>query len=78
MGASKELFIRMSEQEYMDIPACIRESYLASKVYNESVHDFQDLMQDEEYSRLYKQKKEISKHLDERQFYLREQKRKNK
>lgn len=68
--------MRMSEQEYMDIPEHIRQQHLAQKVYSESVHDFQELMQDDIYSSLYKQKKEISKQLDERQFQLREQKRK--
>lgn len=78
MGASSELFIKMSEEEYFAIPDELRERHLAHKVYSQSVHDFQELMQDEIYADLYKKKKQISKDLDERQYYLREQKRKNK
>lgn len=76
MGASKELFLRMSEQEYMEIPEGVREAHLRHKIYNESVHDFTELIQDEHYAALYKKKKEVSKELDERQFQLRENKRK--
>lgn len=78
MGASSELFIKLSEEEYMDIPKEIREVHLSHKVYNQSVHDFQELMQDELYAKLYKQKKAISAELDLRQFQLRENKRNNK
>lgn len=78
MGASSELFIKLSEQEYMDIPQDIRQAHLSHKVYNQSVHDFQELMQDELYASLYKQKKAITAELDQRQFQLRENKRNNK
>jgi len=75
MGQSSELFLRMSEKEYMEIPELIREVYLRDKIYNQSAHDFKELMQDEAYAELYAKKKEISKHLDERQYQLRENKR---
>lgn len=78
MGASKELFMRMSEEDYLGIPRNIRERHLADKIYSQSVADFSELMQDETYARLYKQKKAISKELDERQYQLRENKRNNK
>jgi len=78
MAASKELFIKMSEEEYFNIPEETRESHLRHKVYSESAHDFNELMEDEMYARLYKEKRYVSKELDERQYYLREQKRKNK
>lgn len=78
MGANKDLFIRMSEQEYMNIPKDIRERHLVSKVYSESVTDFSELMQDPLYAKLYKQKKDISRQLDERQWQLRENKRNKK
>lgn len=77
MVASSELFIKMSEEEYMSIPEDVRQCYLSQKIYNQSVHDFKELIQDELYASLYKQKKDISAQLDERQFQLREQKRKN-
>jgi len=75
MGQSSELFIRMSEKEYMEIPELIREVHLRDKIYNQSAHDFKELMQDEAYADLYAKKKEISKYLDERQYQLRENKR---
>lgn len=78
MGASSELFLKLSEEEYMNIPQEIRECHLSHKIYNQSVHDFQELMQDELYAKLYKQKKAISAELDERQWQLRENKRNNK
>lgn len=77
MGRSKELFIKMSEEEYLNIPGEIRERHLSHKVYNESLRDFDELMKDELYSNLYKKKKAISAELDERQYQLRENKRNN-
>lgn len=75
MGASKTLFIAMQEQEYMDIPAHIRESHLASKIYRQSPNDFDELMKDDTYARLYKEKKHVTKELDKREYDLREQNR---
>jgi len=77
MGASKELFLRMQEDEYLNIPANIRAAYLSSKIYRESLEDFDELMQDNEFKRLYNERKKVTKELEERQFYLREQKRKH-
>ena len=76
MGATAELFIRMSEEEYFAVPEEVRQRHLQAKIYNQSVHDFAELMQDPTYAKLYKEKKKVSKDLDERQYYLREQKRK--
>lgn len=76
MGGTKSLFIRMQEDEYLAIPPHIRASHLASKVYRETPNDFEDLISDELYASLYKQKKEISKQLDEREYQIRENKRK--
>lgn len=78
MSATKELFIKMSEEEYMSIPEDIREVHLRDKIYSESLNDFNELMQDFAYSELYNKKKNISKQLDERQHELREKKRNNK
>lgn len=78
MGASKELFLRMSEEEYLDIPRTVRERHLSNKIYSESIADFSELMKDPTYAELYKRKKAISKELDERQWQLRENKRNQK
>jgi hypothetical protein len=78
MSATKELFLKMSEQEYMSIPEDIREVHLRYKIYSESLNDFNELMQDFAYSELYNKRKKISKQLDERQHELREKKRNNK
>ena len=75
MGATNELMIRMQEEEYFSIPTEIRERYLSSKIVSPELNDWSELMQDETYSNLYKQKKQISKDLDQRAFDLREQKR---
>ncbi len=76
MGASKDLFIRMSEQDYMEIPEGIREYHLRDKIYSQSVNDFDELMKDKTYSVLHKTYKETKKELEERAYQLRENKRK--
>jgi len=78
MSSSKDLFLRMSEQEYLEVPESIRKSHLNAKIYSESVQDFDELMQDETYSRLYKEKKKITAELNERTYQLRENKRNKK
>lgn len=77
MERSKDLFIRMQESEYLAIPPHIRATHLSSKIYRESLNDFDELMQDETYARLYKEKKRVTEELEERQYQLRENKRKN-
>ena len=77
MGKNKDLFIRMQEEEYLAIPAHIRATHLSSKIYSESINDFDELMQDETYSKLYKESKKAKAELEERAYQLREQKRKN-
>lgn len=77
MGATKEMLIRMSEAEYLNIPPDIRESHLRSKIVSESVNDFEELMKDDSY-RFYNVKYKAAKNLmEERAYQLREQKRKN-
>lgn len=78
MGASKTLFLAMQEEDYLNIPQDIREVHLSSKIYSESPNDFDELMQDELYAKLYKESKRVKKDLEERQFQLRENKRNNK
>jgi len=76
MAASKELFLRMSEEEYLQIPHEIRERHLSAKVYSQSMNDFQELMQDEVFAMHYGQYKQSKGFMEERQFQLRELKRK--
>lgn len=78
MERSKDLFIRMQESEYLAIPPHIRATHLSSKIYRESLNDFDELMQDETYRNLHKTYKETKKELEERAYQLRENKRKNK
>ena len=77
MGASNELMIRMQEQEFYSIPSEIRERYFNSKMITPELGDWSELMQDETYAKLYKEKKKVSKDLEQRAFDLREQKRNN-
>lgn len=76
MEGSRDLFLRMTEQEYLQIPDEIREGHLRTKIYSESATDWAENMQDETYAKLYKDKKEITKHLNEREYQLRENRRK--
>lgn len=76
MGATKDVLIRMREEEYNFIPNEIKEMYFNSKNITVEVNDWSENMKDELYSKLYKQSKEIKKQLEERQFQLRELRRK--
>lgn len=76
MGANKTLFLKMQEDEFLSIPKEIRSIYLTDKVYTESANDHAENMQDALYSQYYTAKKEASKQLDERQYQLREERRK--
>lgn len=77
MGASKDIFLRMREEEYADIPKEIKEKYLNSKNVTKATHDWEENMQDELYNKLYNEKKKVQKELEEREYYLREKRRKN-
>ena len=77
MGANSTLFLKISEQEYLEhVPQAIRESVLNEKIYSQSVDDFDELFKDSTYKKLYKAKKEAAKALDDHTHYLREQRRK--
>lgn len=67
----------MSEQDFMQIPDSVRQVHLADKVYMQEDNDFDDLMKDAEYKKLYKAKKEASKALTNHTYFLREQRRKS-
>jgi len=74
---SKEVFIKMREEEYDEIPNEIKERFFNSKNVSKEVNDWEINMKDKTYSDLYKTMKEIKKHLSEREYQLREEKRKN-
>lgn len=77
MISNKDLFLRMREDEYFAIPEQIREQHLRTKIYSESVQDFDYLMEDETYSKLHKEYKEVKNQLEERAYQLREKRRNN-
>jgi len=75
MESNREVFLRMSEEHYLSIPTVVRESLLRSKRVDEEKSDWQDNMKDKTYSDLYKTIKETKKHLSEREYQLREERR---
>lgn len=75
MGASKNVFISMREEEYNLIPYEIKEMYFNSKNVTKEIDDFDENMKDSLFCELYKQKRKISKQLEERAYQLREQRR---
>jgi len=72
MGASKELFIIMREEEYLEIPQDVREKHLVSKVVSKETADWSENMQDVCFAMLYKKSKLAKKELEEREYQLRE------
>lgn len=76
MGKSSDLFLRMTEEEYFLIPQSIRESHLSSKIVSEEKSDWTENMKDKTYSDFYKTLKETKKCLSEREYQLREERRK--
>lgn len=77
MGASKDLFIKLSEEEYFAIPEDVRKAHITGKVYSESIQDFDTLMQDENYRNTYKTYWEVKKDLEELTYQIRERNRAN-
>lgn len=78
MESNREVFLKMNEDEYMQIPSNIRQSHLTSKRIDSDSSDWQENMKDDLFSQLYKRKKEIDKELKERQYQLREARRNGK
>jgi len=76
MGANSELFLRMTEEEYFLIPEDVRQRHLSSKITSEEKSDWTENMKDKTYSDFYKTLKETKKCLSEREFQLREERRK--
>lgn len=76
MQSNREVFLRMSEEHYMSIPENIRSSFLASKRVDEEKSDWSENMKDETYNRFYQESKRFKKLLSEREYQLREERRK--
>jgi len=76
MESNREVFLRMSEEHYLSIPTVVRESLLRSKRVDEEKGDWAENMKDKTYSDLYKTLRETKKHLSEREYQLREDRRK--
>lgn len=74
---SKEVFIKMREEEYDEIPNEIKERFFNSKNVTKESNDWEINMKDKTYSDLYKTMKETKKHLSEREYQLREERRNN-
>ena len=76
MESNREVFLRMSEEHYMTIPSEVRESFLCQKRVDEEKGDWAENMKDNAFSKLYNDSKKIKKQLSEREYQLREEKRK--
>ncbi len=76
MESNRSVFLRMSEECYLDIPQDVREHYLTQKRVDEEKGDWAENMKDVYYSELYKKYKVLKKELAEREYQLRENRRK--
>lgn len=76
MGKNSEVFLRMSEEHFLSIPDDIRQQFLSAKRVDEEKSDWEENMKDETYKNLYKTYRETKKHLSEREYQLRENRRK--
>ena len=76
MQSNREVFLRMSEEHYMSIPEDVRSSYLSSKRVDEEKSDWAENMKDPIYAMYYQDNKHIKKLLSEREYQLREERRK--
>ena len=76
MQSNREVFLRMSEEHYMLIPENVRSSFLASKRVDEEKSDWAENMRDMTYYNLYSNVKLFKKQLAEREYQLREERRK--
>lgn len=76
MQSNREVFLRMSEEHYMSIPEDVRSSYLSSKRVDEEKSDWAENMNDTIYSHYYHEIKVIKSKLSEREYQLREERRK--
>ena len=72
MESNREVFLKMTEEYYINIPSATREMFLASKRIDSDSHDWEENMKDALFADIYQVKKGISKQLQERQYQLRE------
>lgn len=75
---SKEVFIKMREEEFNEIPNEIKERFFNSKNISKEVNDWELNMQDDMYKRLYNESKKAKKLVEEREYQLREERRSKK
>ena len=76
MESNREVFLRMSEEHYMAIPSDVRESFLRDKRVDEEKGDWKENMKDPIYANHYDANKKSKKFLVEREYQLREERRK--
>jgi peptide subunit release factor RF-3 len=76
MESNREVFLRMSEEYYLSVPFEIRESFLSSKRVDEEKGDWSENMKDNYYCNIYNDIKDSKKLLKEREYQLREERRK--
>jgi len=76
MKSNREVFIKMRESEYEEIPNEIKERYFNSKNVSKEVNDWAENMKDPYYAEQYNHIKYYKKRLSEREYQLREQRRK--
>lgn len=73
---SKDVFIKMRESEYEEIPNEIKERLFNSKNVTREINDWELNMEDPMYKSIYTNVKKLKKQLEEREFQLRELRRK--
>jgi hypothetical protein len=72
MESNREIFLKMTEEHYMQIPLKTRQMFLSSKRIDSDSHDWKENMNDPVFANIYKIKKAVAKQLEERQYQLRE------
>ena len=75
MESNREVFLRMTEEHYMSIPNEVREFYLRDKRVDEEKGDWKENMKDPFYEGLYTSLKRNKKAIAEREYQLREERR---
>jgi len=62
---SKDLFFKMTESEFLQVPQEIRERHFSSKNVNKESFDFSELMKNEKYKDLYNLQKKVTADLSD-------------
>ena len=76
MESNREVFLRMSEEHYLTIPSQVRECFLRDKRVDEEKSDWSENMKDAVFAQCNKAIKEEKKLMAEREYQLREERRK--